>query len=383
MNRILVRGVSLLEALVAMGVMAFGILGVMGMQLTLRSNADMAKQRSQATRIAQEQLETWRSYAVLANTAGFIAYDDIISPAARTVTPLDRSTSYQVTGQVTNRGSYKTLVVDVTWTDRNNEAQKVSLTSLMSQVHPALAASLVVRSSGTPTANPRGRHRSIPMNARDFGNGSSGFRPPQGAGGTVAWLFNNETGLIDFCSTALNNNIDIRFRSDLTSCADGATAPAYMLLSGYIRFATRYTQPSGYDILFAFGPEFSVPELQVVQTAPVAGNVPCFRTEAGPGLADFSIYYCAVPVTRGSPTPTWSGSVQFLSFDTVPTAHLATSQAENRVDYFKVCRFREIGDYTDQRVGLRNENFALIRAGENTSPFVCPAGVSWAHQPTF
>jgi type II secretory pathway pseudopilin PulG len=391
MSRFVIRGISLLEALVAMGVMAFGILGVMGMQLTLRSNADMAKQRSQATRIAQERLEQWRSFSVLATTSGHLAYADVDSPTAATVTPLGSNTSYQVTGRVTDAGhtSYKTLLVEVAWVDRNNESQKVSLTSAISRVHPELAASMVIKSSGTPTANPLGRHRSIPMGARDFGDGTSGFRPPQSAGGTVAWLFNNETGLIDLCSTAVAANADIRTRSDLTGCTiqvvGGVAVPAYMLLSGYVRFATSLGQPNAYGVLFAFGPDFPIPELQVLQTAPEIRTVPCFHSQAGPGISDFVVYYCAVPVVRPtvlSPAPSsWSGSVQFLSFSMTPAAYLATTVNENRSDHFKVCRFRAVGNYTDQAVGLRNENFAVIRAGENTTAYVCPAGVSWAHQP--
>jgi Tfp pilus assembly protein PilV len=51
------RGVSLVEAMVALAVMAFGMLAEVGVQTTLRLNADVAKQRSEATRIAQETLE--------------------------------------------------------------------------------------------------------------------------------------------------------------------------------------------------------------------------------------------------------------------------------------------------------------------------------------
>jgi Tfp pilus assembly protein PilV len=376
------RGVSLLEALVAMAVMAFGILGVMGMQLTLRSNADMAKQRSQATRIAQEKLEQWRSFSVLASTPSHFAYADIVTPPADTVTPLDRSTTYQVTGQVTDHPGHKTLSVEVSWVDRNTETQKVSLASMVSEVHPEFAASMVVKSSGTPTANPLGRHRSIPMAARDFGDGHSGFKPPQGAGGTVAWLFNNESGLIDLCTTTVASNGDINSRSDLANCS-GLNQPttAYMLLAGYVRFATSLTQPNAYSVLFAFGPEFPVPELQVVQTAPAAfaQNVPCFRLDAALSSSDSSVYYCAVKVNRIAPM--WSGSVQFLSFETSPNALLATSLAENRNNYFKVCRFQAVGSYTNQTVGLRNENYVVIRAGDNASSFFCQPSVSWTHQP--
>jgi Tfp pilus assembly protein PilV len=383
MSRVMIRGVSLLEALVAMGVMAFGILGVMGMQLTLRSNADMAKQRSQATRIAQEQLEQWRSFSVLEPATDPNAYEFRTTPLARTVNPLDRSTSYQVTGLVTETGnlSHKTLLVEVTWVDRNNETQKVSLASVIGRVHPELAASMVVKSSGTPTANPFGRHRSIPMAARDFGDGASGFMPPQSLGGTVAWLFDNVSGLIELCTTAVANNADLRTRSDLADCSSTSQpTTAYMLLAGYIRFATGLTQPNAYGMLFAFGPEFPVPELQVVQTAPFAQNVPCFRLDAALSSSDSSVYYCAVKVIRAAPK--WSGSVQFLPFATTPGAELATTLAEDRNNYFKVCRFQAIGSYTDQAVGLRTENYVIIRAGDNASPFICQPSVSWIHQPS-
>src|SRR4051794_6693571 len=59
------RGVSLVEAMVALAVMAFGMLAVVGVQSTLRLNGDIAKQRSEATRLAQETLETYRSFTSL------------------------------------------------------------------------------------------------------------------------------------------------------------------------------------------------------------------------------------------------------------------------------------------------------------------------------
>src|SRR5215510_2158450 len=59
------RGVSLIEAMVAVAVMAFGMLTVVGVQSTLRLNGDIAKQRSEATRIAQETLEQNRGFEVI------------------------------------------------------------------------------------------------------------------------------------------------------------------------------------------------------------------------------------------------------------------------------------------------------------------------------
>ena len=53
MRRAIQRGVSLVEAIVAMAVMAFGMMAIVGLQTTLRQNSDIAKQRSEAVRIAR------------------------------------------------------------------------------------------------------------------------------------------------------------------------------------------------------------------------------------------------------------------------------------------------------------------------------------------
>ena len=76
------RGVSLVEAMVALAVMAFGMLAVVGVQSTLRLNGDIAKQRSEATRIAQETLEKGRSFQVIDSAdkgAGQTAWEEIVS----------------------------------------------------------------------------------------------------------------------------------------------------------------------------------------------------------------------------------------------------------------------------------------------------------------
>ena len=76
------RGLSLIEALVAMAVMAVGMLGVLGMQATLRSNGDVAKQRSEAVRIAQATMETQRVFSVMGAASGGASYSGIVSQSA-------------------------------------------------------------------------------------------------------------------------------------------------------------------------------------------------------------------------------------------------------------------------------------------------------------
>ena len=50
-----------------MAVMAFGMMAIVGLQTTLRLNSDIAKQRSEAVRIAEEAIEEWRAFSVDAN----------------------------------------------------------------------------------------------------------------------------------------------------------------------------------------------------------------------------------------------------------------------------------------------------------------------------
>ena len=71
------RGVSLVEAIVAMAVMAFGMMALVGLQTTLRLNADVAKQRSEAVRIGEAAIENWRAFSTMPITAGVKAYGDI------------------------------------------------------------------------------------------------------------------------------------------------------------------------------------------------------------------------------------------------------------------------------------------------------------------
>ena len=74
------RGVSLIEAIVAMAVMAFGMMAVVGLHTTLRQNSDIAKQRSEAVRIAEEAIEQWRAFSIMGATSGpSFGYGDIAS----------------------------------------------------------------------------------------------------------------------------------------------------------------------------------------------------------------------------------------------------------------------------------------------------------------
>lgn len=376
------RGISLIEALVAMAVMAFGMLGVVGMQATLRANADLSKQRTEAMRIAQERMEDLRNFSVLTTTAGAKAFQDKATFGATTVTGYTTNTTYTVSGSVTptTASPDKTLTINVAWTDRTGATQNVSLVSAMARVAPELAASLVVSPQGAGgMREPAGRRRGIPPQAKDFGDGRSGFRPPQPVGTAVVWVFNNVTGLItSVCNTTAADNDSLTL-AGLTGCV---TTQAYQLVSGYLRVSTSFTQPTAADMsnpasfTSLVGSTF---EVEVAQTAPTAGTIACFHGRA----TNYVEYYCAVPVTSPAPA-TWSGTLRIRAA-TLP--QLAPNLADAAISNAKVCRYRALTGtepnpvYVDINAPLANENLTIIRAGDGATAFTCPNPPSRAHQP--
>lgn len=368
------RGISLIEALVAMAVMAFGMLGVVGMQATLRANADLSKQRTEAMRIAQERMEDLRNFSVLNTTGGAKALQDKVTFASTTVTGYTTNTTYAVSGAVTptTASAHKTLSINVAWTDRTGAAQNVSLVSALANIAPELSASMIVSAQGAGgTREPEGRRRGIPPQAKNFGDGTSGFRPPQPTGTAVVWVFNNVTGLItSVCNTSAVDNTTLTL-AGLTGCV---TSQAYQLISGYLR-ASSAAPPTSADmanpnsVLLAL----STFEAEVSQTAPTTGTIACIHGRA----AAYVEYYCAVPVT--SPTPaSWSGTLRIK-----PTSlpQLSTNLADATASNAKVCRYRTDPTYVSINAPLANQNLTLIRAGNGATAYTCPSPATFSHQP--
>ena len=360
--------------------MAFGMLGVVGMQATLRANADLSKQRTEAMRIAQERMEDLRNFSVLATTPGAKAFADKASFGATAVTGYTTNTTYTVSGSVTptTASPDKTLTVSVAWTDRTGATQNVTLVSAMANVAPELAASLVVSAQGAGgTREPSGRRRGIPPQAKNFGDGTSGFVPPQ-ATPTVAWVFDNATGLItSVCSTTVSDNSAL-LPTDLTACN---SSQAFMLIWGFIRFDL--SQPPTATSIRV--PVSSVPntvQAEVVQTVPtpLAGTVNCFHGY----LSTLAGFFCPVPVYTTAQTPpqplsTWSGTLRIraASMPDPISATLADATNGNR----KVCRIRAPATYANITEPLGNQNLIVIDAGTGTVAYQCPNPPTFAHQP--
>jgi len=367
-------GVSLIEALVAMSVMGVGTLAMLGVQTTLRFNSDLSKQRSEAVRLAQEQIEQARAFGDLTDYT-----DDIIDSVA---TETAVNAEYTITqsiieGADLNDARLKQLRVAVTWMDRTGQTQTVQLDSAIHGGLAALAGSLLLPAQVSQTSTPGGRHRTIPPSAELVpGTNTSSFMPP-GAPSGVNWIFNNSTGFItSLCTSSLP-----------ASCTDTNRR----LLSGVIRFATGPVptppDPLPEDYYFDAGetpqgPDSSEADLvqgvgvQMELTAPTGPTATCYAQSDGASTARF--YNCAVPVNDEG---FWSGRIEVTgNTESSPSWALATSVADTSTEKYRVCRYTpvtgcqpEVMDAVDLETedliwGLRGATATCTAPDPQTSP---------------
>lgn len=192
------HGVALIEAMVAFLVLSLGMLTVARLQSQLRLNADISRQRSEAVRLGQEEIERLRAFASLAPVAGLNAYDDIASAshAVNAGTGYATQTDYSVDRQVDPMPTLaaKTLTVRVDWTDLSGEPQQIVLATLIAAIDPAFGGALALARSGDTVKGPYGRSIRVPLDAKDLGNGRSAFKPV--GNGSVALVADNADGRI-------------------------------------------------------------------------------------------------------------------------------------------------------------------------------------------
>ena len=365
------RGASLIEALVAFLVLSLGMLGMVRLQSHLRLDADIARQRSEAVRLAQQEMETQRAFATLAATPGLRSYAQIASGTIE-VDNDHSNTRFEIKRSVHDNAAaaYKSLNVALSWTDRNGTAQQLALDSIVAGSEPLLSASLVASARPHPLRGAAGRSPLIPLAAKDLGNGRSVFKPA--ASGTVALVFSNATGLIVGRCNAIASTTKTRdiVAADVAHC-DAADA---MLLSGIVRLSA--SQPP--DLARAN----DTPLALSIELVPSGGPYPVapycaseIREIAGAGTTErFVAYHCMVTPLAGR----WSGRS-----NVVPQGWTVGTAASQ----YKVCRYSADQDgsgsvdnnaehprnYNQVDTSLMQQNFLVIR-GDQACPIAPSIG---------
>lgn len=203
------HGFALIEALVAMMVVSFGMLAVAGFQTTLSLNADVAKQRTEATRLAQQKMEYLRTFENLTKYGTQMVSSSALTPVTQeTITSIAGTTTNATfirSWGITSAGAPDTgrsVVVTVAWTDRAGNAQQVQLTSHVSATDPLLAGSLwFPLPDGTILRRPKNRSIDIPIPAISIDNTGKSYIPWSGTGGGYLVFSDNTGDVVLNCST--------------------------------------------------------------------------------------------------------------------------------------------------------------------------------------
>lgn len=341
------RGFTLFEVMVALAVMAFGLIGIAALQGLLGRNADVAKQRTEATRLAQEQMERMRAFTSIAAVAGQVTWDGLAAGNDTTTSNATYTRTWSLAG--TTSDPMRRVSVNVAWTDRAGEAQSVTLNSVISKTDPSDVGLLgFPLPQGTTLKRPKNRSLNIPVPAKDLGNGKSVYQ----LANNFAVVFSNESGYV-----VMRCNFVVNTASDLGGCS---TYSAY-IVAGYVSRASNFTFPSGLGISTSAltgitGADCSF-EDAYDQNSPDSNGNGVIDTSERVLIAGYKYYLCVLAVPTGG---TWSGVLRLKGMS-------------SGTDY-TVCRFqyptapglsanaRNVQPYSNVNESIDNQNYVLNTA---------------------
>ena len=334
-------GVALIEALVAMLVVAISLLALAAAYITLARGAEVGRHRGEATRMAQERIEQLRSFTSIdGSVAAGTSWNALASGSDTLAGTASFDRRWTLGGAVGD--PLRPVQVEVRWTDRQGEQHSLNLATVLSRTDPGDVGALgVPLPENTALKRPKNRNLDIPIPASDLGNGESAFRLPNTS---YAVLFSNDTGwVIKTCS--LSGSGGTITLADLSDCS---TTTAYVG-AGYLSLDGSASFPTGL----------------AVNSAGVQGasNVTCSVTTATGSTSDvtlpaFRYYICVVQVPSAGAT--WSGRLALAA----PVLQTGSTQ-------LLVCRFeypaspgltpnqRNVQPYTDVGESLTSQNLVL------------------------
>lgn len=137
------KGISLVEVLVALIVLGVGVMGVAKLQGISLMNSAESRMQSKAVNLAQEKIEELRHYATVADYDAYASGND--APLTTAEKKGDNAT-FARTWSVTdcpNAIDCKQISVSVAWTGLDGTQYSVALTSEIAEVEPAKSGMVV------------------------------------------------------------------------------------------------------------------------------------------------------------------------------------------------------------------------------------------------
>jgi Tfp pilus assembly protein PilV len=383
------RGGSLIQSLIAFAVLGLALAAAARLQGFVRLEADISRQRSEAVRLAQQEIEQMRSFSTLRATPGAQAYDEIVAAtrALAAGTAQRRNTGFELVRSVEPMAGLaaRSAAVEVTWSDRSGQPQQLRLQSIIGGADPLHSGALALVPSELVARGAYARSPLVPLEARDLGDGRSALKPTHQA--TEAWVFDNRSGVVSsrcIGIAAARSTHDLVL-ADLSTCVPMAA----VMLSGVIRFSAAQPPqiagaadaplPASVAIDLAGGPYGqparceSEARMTVVASGaggPVLVDVPLGATPASLGFTGwaasgdrFMAYACLVTVATDW---RWSGRSRV-----VPSGWAIGTAASQ----WRVCRItadadrsgaidanlEHPADYAGVRENLPQQNFLVVR----------------------
>lgn len=420
-SRTRLSGFAIIEALVALVIVGFGMLALAGMQGALTRNVDVAQQRTEATRLAQEKMEELRSIVSTSTSVNIAATasapatvssagrmwtspdlggdnDDGVGRSGETIDDYETNTTYtrawyiDVSTRSTDTGSpyhrsneaERLIGVLVTWVDRAGETQKVSLSSIISKTDPSDAGFLgFPLPQNTFIRRPLNRSLDIPIPAVNIGNDKSAVK----FGDNKYLKFQNTTGdVLELCTpttTLTDNPTATELNAALTSnvCAE---IKGY-IVAGYINKNSSMSNSDWSAIQGGLG----INHQGVNRNAPGSAPISCQFGDAislstGSVIANTKYYICVIPLTEPSPALTsygpynWGGYIKISFPDTAITANK-----------FYVCRYQyaigntldanqaNVQPYVNVNKSIDQQNYQISTTTNTSStPPSCPSDMS-------
>jgi Tfp pilus assembly protein PilV len=361
-------GVSLVETLVSLAVLAAAALGTVTSQGQLRLQADLARQRGEALHLAEQHLEAARQFASVQADPGRSSFEALAGTGGPQTMAPTASQAFELTQDVvTDPASQSKLVhAQARWTDRAGRAQQAVLATLVAPVPPLLAGSLVLGTPATLAATPLGRHPAVPVAAQPLGDGRSVLRPTP----ALLWVFSDRSGEpLGQCALGAAQAGQPVTAALVDGCLQRLPAGG-QLLAGHVRFATGA----------ALGLRVQLDLGGTAQGSSCHSNAPGSASAAA-GQAVVS-YSCLV---LGASASGWSGRL-LLQPEPFADTGGTWSVAGSGANAYRVCRYSSApadaaevanadhpASYRNVKGALTHQNYLVVPAAQP-----CPADAAQA-----
>jgi len=383
------RGFSMIEVLIAVVVLGFGLMALAALQTSIIRSSAETKTQTVALQLAKDKVEDLRSFQTLAGYQALISGNDTVTESAVnyartwTVTRFGYQPSVGVFVAIANltgatpaadgggvaytaNNEYKRVAVRVTWTDANGASQSIGIEDAIGAVSPADGTKVVL--NNTASSEPR-----YPRVLIKDPSETEGVIPIAVGNGTETAATNPKPEI-----TGNNNNqhiVETRFDVLTYAGLDDNTTQVQSRVETVVVGCTCTTSNPGTDISYRptywNGFRYAVPSVAKTYTTPkaraatLANNAPpqsqycntCCRDHHDPS---------------GEPGP---------KFDPRRTSHVhykivngALVVAGNNDDYVEACRLIRVDGIFRVAADMNNDYFNLLRARND--------GTTGAYAPT-